>query len=93
MSKLKIAIVGCGYWGQNLIRNFSELDEAEVKAVCDFDLTAHTNASGTKLEWVGQDGERYTPHVVEPAVSIERTSSSDALVSARRRRRRFALPT
>jgi glycyl-tRNA synthetase len=38
----------------------------------DFDLTAHTNASGTKLEWVGQDGERYTPHVVEPAVSIER---------------------
>src|SRR5438067_4455941 len=38
----------------------------------DFDLTAHTNASGTKLEWVGQDGERYTPHVIEPAVSIER---------------------
>ena len=40
MSKLKVAIVGCGYWGQNLVRNFSELDEAEVKAVCDFDLTA-----------------------------------------------------
>ena len=27
----------------------------------DFDLTAHTNASGTKLEWVEQDGSRYTP--------------------------------
>ena len=38
----------------------------------DFDLTQHTQASGTKLEWVGQDGERYTPHVIEPAVSIER---------------------
>src|SRR3989440_1027650 len=38
----------------------------------DFDLTQHTVASGTKLEFVGQDGERYTPHVVEPAVSIER---------------------
>jgi len=38
----------------------------------DFDLTQHTKHSGTKLEWVGQDGERYTPHVVEPAVSIER---------------------
>jgi len=37
-----------------------------------FDLTQHTTHSGTKLEWVGQDGERYTPHVVEPAVSIER---------------------
>jgi glycyl-tRNA synthetase len=38
----------------------------------DFDLTQHTLASGTKLEFVGQDGERYTPFVIEPAVSIER---------------------
>ena len=38
----------------------------------DFDLTQHTQYSGTKLEFVGQDGERYTPHVIEPAVSIER---------------------
>jgi glycyl-tRNA synthetase len=38
----------------------------------DFDLTSHTTSSGTKLEWVGSDGERYVPHVIEPAVSIER---------------------
>src|SRR5436305_9964880 len=38
----------------------------------DFDLTQHTRSSGTKLEFVGQEGERYTPHVIEPAVSIER---------------------
>jgi glycyl-tRNA synthetase len=38
----------------------------------DYDLTQHAQHSGTKLEWVGQDGERYTPHVIEPAVSIER---------------------
>jgi glycyl-tRNA synthetase len=38
----------------------------------DYDLTQHTEASGTKLEWVEQDGTRYTPHVVEPAVSIDR---------------------
>src|SRR6478736_1041395 len=38
----------------------------------DFDLTQHTKSSGTKLEYVGQEGERYTPHVIEPAVSIER---------------------
>jgi len=37
-----------------------------------FDLTQHTQHSGTKLEYVGQDGERYVPHVIEPAVSIER---------------------
>jgi len=38
----------------------------------DYDLTQHTLASGTKLEYVGPDGERYTPYVIEPAVSIER---------------------
>jgi glycyl-tRNA synthetase len=38
----------------------------------EYDLTQHTQASGTKLEYVGPDGERYTPHVVEPAVSIDR---------------------
>ncbi len=38
----------------------------------DFDLAAHTEASGTKLEWV--DGqERYTPHVVEPALGVNRS--------------------
>src|SRR6202035_3001351 len=38
----------------------------------DFDLTQHTQHSGTKLEFVGDDAERYTPYVIEPAVSIER---------------------
>ena len=38
----------------------------------DYDLRAHTAASGTKLEWV--DGEeRYTPHVVEPALGVNRS--------------------
>jgi glycyl-tRNA synthetase len=38
----------------------------------DYDLTQHTKQSGTKLEWIEQDGSRYTPYVIEPAVSIER---------------------
>ncbi len=38
----------------------------------EFDLTQHTEHSGTKLEWIDQDGNRFTPHVIEPAVSIER---------------------
>jgi glycyl-tRNA synthetase len=37
-----------------------------------YDLTQHTEHSGTKLEYVGQEGERFTPHVIEPAVSVER---------------------
>jgi glycyl-tRNA synthetase len=38
----------------------------------DFDLKQHREHSGTKLEWIEQGGERYTPYVIEPAVSIER---------------------
>ena len=38
----------------------------------DYDLRAHSEASGTKLEYVDPSGDRYTPHVIEPAVSIER---------------------
>ena len=39
----------------------------------DYDLTRHTEFSGTRLEWVGQDGERYVPHVVEPAGGVDRS--------------------
>ena len=39
----------------------------------DFDLSRHTEFSGTKLEFVGLEGTaRYVPWVIEPAVSIER---------------------
>jgi glycyl-tRNA synthetase len=38
----------------------------------DYDLTRHSEFSTTTLEYVGPDGERYVPYVIEPAVSIER---------------------
>jgi glycyl-tRNA synthetase len=38
----------------------------------DYDLNQHTEHSTTKLEYVGPDGERYVPFVIEPAVSIDR---------------------
>ncbi|MCG8571864.1 MAG: Gfo/Idh/MocA family oxidoreductase [Spirochaetes bacterium] len=34
---LKLGIVGCGYWGPNLIRNFNALKEVEIKTICDKD--------------------------------------------------------
>ena len=32
---MKIGVIGCGYWGPNLIRNFNALDDVQVAAVCD----------------------------------------------------------
>ena len=34
---INVAVIGCGYWGPNLIRNFNTLPECRVKAVCDLD--------------------------------------------------------
>lgn len=32
---LNIAVVGCGYWGPNLVRNYRSLPECHLKMVCD----------------------------------------------------------
>jgi len=34
---INIAVVGCGYWGPNLVRNFNTLSESNVKLICDID--------------------------------------------------------
>src|SRR5688572_5568906 len=34
-SNLKIGVVGCGYWGPNLIRNFNSLTDCDLKLMCD----------------------------------------------------------
>jgi predicted dehydrogenase len=35
MKRLAVGIIGCGYWGPNLIRNFSAGPDTEVVAACD----------------------------------------------------------
>jgi len=32
-----VAVVGCGYWGPNLVRNLAALPEAEVRVLCDLE--------------------------------------------------------
>src|SRR5690242_1315005 len=40
MNTVRIAVVGCGYWGQNLIRNFWELDSVDLTPVCDANVSS-----------------------------------------------------
>jgi len=39
MNTLKIGVIGCGYWGPNLIRNFIEIPDVDVVAIADLDET------------------------------------------------------
>ncbi len=50
---------------------FSELEGIANRG--DFDLTQHATHSGEKLEYFDQQsGERYVPHVIEPAAGVDR---------------------
>ncbi|MDC0175542.1 Gfo/Idh/MocA family oxidoreductase [Planctomycetaceae bacterium] len=42
---IRVAVVGYGYWGPNLVRNFSGLDGCEVTVVCDPDPESLERAS------------------------------------------------
>lgn len=56
MKKLGVAVIGTGFWGRNHARNFKEIDETELLAVCDinperakavaeqFDVDAYTDS-------------------------------------------------
>jgi predicted dehydrogenase len=33
--QVKVGVVGCGYWGPNLVRNFRSLPDCHLKAMCD----------------------------------------------------------
>ena len=35
MSRIGVAIIGCGYWGANYVRVFNELPQSRVAVVCD----------------------------------------------------------
>ena len=69
---VRIGIVGCGYWGPNLIRNFHELSNSKVVAVSDL--------QAERLKPLGKKfpGIKLTTHYLD----ILRDSSIDAVVIA-----------
>ena len=37
MNPITIGVIGCGYWGPNLLRNFAENERAALRWACDVD--------------------------------------------------------
>jgi predicted dehydrogenase len=35
--QIRVGVIGAGYWGPNLVRNFNQLPDSEVSLVCDLD--------------------------------------------------------
>jgi predicted dehydrogenase len=55
MNRIKIGVVGCGYWGPNLIRNFASCPQTEMVAACDAN-PARLEAVGASFSHVRQVG-------------------------------------
>lgn len=48
MDKLGVAVIGAGYWGPNLVRNFRSSPDWDLVAVCDLDLQRATRVVGDR---------------------------------------------
>jgi glycyl-tRNA synthetase len=64
--------------GTSDVEYFFPIGWSELEGIAnrgDFDLTQHTEFSGQKLEYFDQaSGERYVPHVIEPAAGADRAT-------------------
>jgi predicted dehydrogenase len=67
MDKLRVGVIGCGYWGPKLVRNFHELEGSEVVSACDTrpDRLESIARSYPKLRLYGD----YRELVRDPAVA------------------------
>ena len=74
---IRVAVIGYGYWGPNLVRNFSGLDDCVVTAVCDLDEAARATAGRfyPAVRIVGDVGELLDADDVD-AVAIATPVSS-----------------
>ncbi len=46
MKPVAIGVVGCGYWGPNLVRNLRKIDHCTVKAICDVNVGRLSHVQG-----------------------------------------------
>ncbi|MGH7537099.1 MAG: Gfo/Idh/MocA family protein [Gemmatimonadales bacterium] len=69
---VRVGVIGCGYWGPNLVRNFARHPHSRVQAVCD-----------TRYERATRIGVEYRiPTVTDCAEEIVKTPDIDLVVIA-----------
>jgi predicted dehydrogenase len=72
MSLINVAVIGLGYWGPNLARNFAELAEVNLHSVCDLNK-----------ESLDKIGRRYpTTHLTTNHAAVLADPAIDAVVIA-----------
>jgi len=74
---LQVAVVGCGHWGPNLVRSFSQLPDSRVAAICDLDRDKLDRALRLAPEArTSTDYREIIDHDAVDAVAIATTAST-----------------
>jgi len=56
---INVGVIGCGYWGPNLIRNLSKLDDVKLRVLCDAEANRLRQvAHSYQVDYTTQDAER-----------------------------------
>lgn len=77
MDPLRVAVVGAGYWGPNLVRNFQSNGDCDLRWVCDLELDRARRAVGRystvpitdDVEQVLSDGDVEAVAIATPAAT------------------------
>ena len=84
MSEIRVAVVGYGYWGPNLVRNIMERPEMELAALCERD-EARAEAFTRKVKnvpWVGDYTEILSDPDIDAVVVATPPKTHHTLVKA-----------
>ncbi len=84
MDSINIGVIGYGYWGPNLVRNFSELPGAQVKTVSDFklELLAKAQARYPKIQITTNCEDIFTDPTIDAVAIATPVSTHFALTLA-----------
>jgi predicted dehydrogenase len=81
---VSVAIVGAGYWGPNLLRNFLACPETDVRWLCDLDLVRARSIIGARTAVTVTDrldDVLSDPHVEAVAVATPAATHSDIVLA------------
>ena len=68
---VNVGVIGCGYWGPNLIRNLSKLDGTKLRALCDTEADRLQQvARGYQVDYSTQDASQIMSDSTVDAVVV-----------------------
>lgn len=88
--QIRVGVVGCGYWGPNLIRNFRALPDCSLKVMCDLSEQRLTHLKGLYPEVAGEtnfehmlNGEELDAIVIATAVHLHYPMAKASLLAGK----------